>query len=1733
MKKPCFIPALLLFLFVFTKTNAQTTDQSSSNPFKYVYDHFGKKYELKDLFVSSPKIGSLGGGGVVTPRTLPGKGYSPNQTNTVPSLTCSAGYFNLYFDGAATSVFTLTAARDIACQVYTDLSNFITAASPLSVAAGVGPKINVLCDRLTYGTNLAQATSFYAVPNNPSNPDQGLTDGLVYKFLTTGVDPLTLIPAMYASPASSPGAQTQLYYHGYMLVKNIATWNVPVTSLPSSIQNDLYSVILHEAMHMLGYQSFIGSTGTSLLGSANNYFNRYDKFLTNAAGTPLLKNALNNGCTGSNLKYSGPLTNIAPGGAFAICTTNAKFVGGSVDEKVYTPPVYAPGASLSHLEDACNGHIGGCGSGPGLYFVMASNGTPGTCYVKRYPREEERQALCTLGYNCSILYNCSAPGALAATFNYGSFCTPIILIGMNDGLVNGNYTYNTTGNSINIPTSMLLANDVPSSGLSVSCVEVIYTNSFNNAGFTMVGNNLVVSANAGSGLLILKYYPFNGTDMGNATYVYVQFNSSNCNSPVNCNLAQNGSFENITGSPSCGELGVNLPATAVNCWAPAEGDPAVFTRACNANTTFELGVNTLGASPGVIESFNGSPNNSVIGLNYVYGTTNTEAIKNYLSAPLVPGINYDLSFMLANPVASLPYNDIGDPVVITVCALPLFNSAISVPYAAGAMEVIAEFTVSAGTNWQQVSASFVFAPVNNTIHQAIVIGINPNKTWALVGGAHPEVYFYLDQVSLIENNSVYFFTGNPTICGTTGIPDLLAYTNFPGTFSGTGVSFANGLYSFNTGPNPLPPGQYPIAFIYAINGCSYTSYQFITISSNTNLLALTPNLCVPSVVINLTSLITNPAFIVGTTFTVNSIPTGTPYTFGQQGDYTVVASNSNGALCNNTATTVMHYYTVPAAPITLINGVAASSTLICMGDSQLLFVNAMVVATAYQWDYNSVPNSFFTPIPNPTVTTVYSVVAYNNVYCPSTQVTFTINVDPNCCTSNLPTYTGGSSVSGIFSTPLYFPNSILVPTGNSLTLDNAEFQFGPNAQLIVAPGAQLNLKGTHLYSCGPQMWQGIVGWGNSQITTTQGNQDNLIEDAMVGMYIIAQNNPGVMLSVDNTVFNKNHVDIRIEDFASNSLPYPFSVHSCVFTCRNLPFTPTTWPGVANTAPGLRESTPGQPQESPYKLQNYSLSTLKSPYTGEPSFESIQLVDVGLTSGSIYNNIDIGDLNLGNFNLFDAHGTFINAENCNISSINNVFQNTKVYYAPSTGLTQWGAAILHTTNNLLNTSLEIRYGQNYFYDCHKAVSGSNTFRLDMQGVTLSSNQNVSGGTAFLPGNTGVELSTNRTNYFIGGNIFSNIKDCIKMQINNGTYDMGVGPQNGTYIYECRVFQNYFGAQVSSSMPLSGQYTNRAVDILGVNSGAWSGMGVPIRIYSNRVDRGYRGFRIAGLNGFPCEIKSNDLLLADEPATIPQYGIEVLNTLSNLIINSNYVEGPNKLNNNMSLVYLDNNILPTITCNTTKLAYNAFVFNGANNGIWMGNVMKSHARGLVLQNNGVINAQGNPSTRSDNQWAGSWALPDYETYVLASNAAFSPLFVATSAGYLPVNNGGVATGNYNGAGNLQAVVAAAYTCTNTGLPPSPQYREASETGLVDLSQKNSNMSIFPNPTSGKLSIAGNEESETIKIVVSDLSGKKVFEQQLRTQASRSEIFLDLDNGVYFIYILKATSGERTVRKLIIAK
>jgi hypothetical protein len=140
--------------------------------FDKVRDRFGNEYNLADLALSSSR--TLGNANIAS----------------LPTQSCTAGYFRLFF--APGSMFdNNTPAKNVMCNLFTDLSAFIT--SPLSALTST-LKINIYCNSTpTTSGALGTSSSFYIFPSNPSNPNQGIAMESARYAILSGVDPFFFI----------------------------------------------------------------------------------------------------------------------------------------------------------------------------------------------------------------------------------------------------------------------------------------------------------------------------------------------------------------------------------------------------------------------------------------------------------------------------------------------------------------------------------------------------------------------------------------------------------------------------------------------------------------------------------------------------------------------------------------------------------------------------------------------------------------------------------------------------------------------------------------------------------------------------------------------------------------------------------------------------------------------------------------------------------------------------------------------------------------------------------------------------------------------------------------------------------------------------------------------------------------------------------------------------------------------------------------------------------------------------------------------------------------------------------------------------------------------------------------------------------------------------------------------------------------------------------------------------
>ncbi|MBL7920002.1 MAG: T9SS type A sorting domain-containing protein [Bacteroidia bacterium] len=916
-------------------------------------------------------------------------------------------------------------------------------------------------------------------------------------------------------------------------------------------------------------------------------------------------------------------------------------------------------------------------------------------------------------------------------------------------------------------------------------------------------------------------------------------------------------------------------------------------------------------------------------------------------------------------------------------------------------------------------------------------------------------YLYIDKVSVVPILTVSAVASNTQICA--GSSTLTAsssngattFTWMPGNFTGSSLVVTPTISTTYTLLGSVPGCAGVASTTVQVN---YFPQSISTIPSST-ICANYSTTLTANASIGPATFTWMPGSIFGSTIVVT--PTATTV-------YTVTGTASNG--CTATTTVQVTIYNPPGS-----FAVSGTPTLICLnqGQSTTTLTASGTHGLSYTWtpSGNVGASQTFTPA----ITTVYTVTALSGG-CIVTN-TFAVAVQSNCCTSTITAYAGltfpTNTVGTLYNTPLVFNNDVTIPAGSVVNLSNAQFLFAPNVKIIVSNGSKLLLQTAHLYACGTSMWQGIVVQDGGKVVSTK---ENLIEDAIIAMDVSANTTSTVnpILQVYNTVFNKNYISIKIDGFQKNSANYPFAISANVFSSRNFTFTPTAWPYANLTI--LRAATnPTTGLAVPYLLQSAAIVNLKAPYTNQSARIGVQIINSGITSGSNYYGVEIGSVGgtqpHDDFNLFDALLFGIDATNSNVSSINNVYQNSqRVYFCPKCYYAG-GTAIKSEVNSNLNAKLNLTtsgtystsYGVgNRFWNCHRAVEAINVYRLDCNYATFRSTQTTTAATSalLLPGAYGITNATNRFEHNIRYNKFNNINNAVAITVAPGTYTYGANTYNGILANNILIDYNYFGAQLTNGTAIGTAFLNNAVYLGSTSNAGWNSIaGIGLRVANNEVNRAWRGVYVDAF-GYPTSILTNTVtLLNDATIAATQKGISASGNISAVTtIANNKLTGVNTTNTLVTLVYVGASPVSGVTCNTLNTSYQGFEFNSSSNGsTWKGNDMSNHARGMILSNNGIIGTQGNSGAPSDNRWWGSWTGAN-GTYVDgASDAVNSKLWIQNAGVWIPPTPGGPVFGLTYGVVANTPTTTGTYVCGSIP-PPSMMAQSSSSSSSPSMLSAN---------------------------------------------------------------------------------
>ncbi|MFN0215491.1 MAG: T9SS type A sorting domain-containing protein [Saprospiraceae bacterium] len=356
---------------------------NGSNPDSLIIDRFGNAYDKEDLLIPPP-------------------------TSNASGSACDAGIFAITWDADFPANMMPTV-----CQVLSDLSASIVSHNNQMDCGDAIPstpvQIQVLWESHQSDPNLIQSvdvlgsgTPFYSAPQDVDcdemildRPFIKINGGIVYPFANEIFDGRLVIN----SDPQSPDGLTMY------------PWHIDWTTQPAQDEIDLYSVVLHEIMHVLGFASRMNIPPYSLWDRVLNIASDFPgpgQTVQPVLAPTIITNPPCGVGTSNCWKLNEPLiSTLAQLESIVVnnCVPNLPdvVVGNSI-AAIDGSNTGGIGSKLSHLSEACNGQT--------EVFVMTSGLAPGT--TRRVVNLKEWQILCELGYEInSTSFSCQGCYSIA------------------------------------------------------------------------------------------------------------------------------------------------------------------------------------------------------------------------------------------------------------------------------------------------------------------------------------------------------------------------------------------------------------------------------------------------------------------------------------------------------------------------------------------------------------------------------------------------------------------------------------------------------------------------------------------------------------------------------------------------------------------------------------------------------------------------------------------------------------------------------------------------------------------------------------------------------------------------------------------------------------------------------------------------------------------------------------------------------------------------------------------------------------------------------------------------------------------------------------------------------------------------------------------------------------------------------------------------------------------------
>lgn len=504
-------------------------DSAPFNENNFYYDRFGNRYTANEIAISANSPAPANQLQTQSLRSLSAP-FCDCQTD----FGINTNHFELYFEdcelGTGTGFDDPTVSgsstfgrerRRTVCQVYADLSQKILQNNTTCGVASDKVRVKVMP---------SQANNYYPDGTNLP-PLSSSTGGVASAFTMSGLRDgiMEVLPWLVLNSGADQNFNySTSIYHGFIRINfsNFTSgWHIGQTLPVPANEVDLYTVTLHETMHMLGMGSnllFDGSNWQSrITGNSIGGYSRWDSHIKRASGTlDVITNASGYAWDlNPALSLPGDLLNSCNGTDLWIGNNQAPLFSGNLSN-------YSPGASLSHLDENCIS---------GSSFVL--NPTISAGQDKRTLSATEEQLFSDLGYQVAGNINCTVVGVDDV---YGN-CSKTFIVS------------SCPGSSLNISTADLIANDINATGATqvelittVGALQTVVPGSNNSDYiFTPLVNR--------GGDYILRYKPIgcNG-QIGNTTYFTIEvLDCINCEF-ADVSLAQTTNSFIVDNGPNCG-----------------------------------------------------------------------------------------------------------------------------------------------------------------------------------------------------------------------------------------------------------------------------------------------------------------------------------------------------------------------------------------------------------------------------------------------------------------------------------------------------------------------------------------------------------------------------------------------------------------------------------------------------------------------------------------------------------------------------------------------------------------------------------------------------------------------------------------------------------------------------------------------------------------------------------------------------------------------------------------------------------------------------------------------------------------------------------------------------------------------------------------------------------------------------------------------------------------------------